>query len=322
MRIAVLGGTRFIGRAITLELTRGGHEVTVFHRGASEPDELAHVGHVHVEREQLSTVADQLDGFDAFVDTMALSTANTRQALDHIPAGRRLLVLSSMDVYAAYGALHTDQVTELVPSAETDEVRSERYPYRGQIPGMDDYEKLDVEELYLERGGTVCRLPMVYGPHDGQRREWFILRRVHAGRKRIPVGTGNWLSTRGYVDDMATGVRLALEADAAIGEVFNLGERRSPTVLLWARSILEAAGSDAELVTVADDVLPEDLGLTAAIGQHLVCDSTKARTLLGWDETDPREALRASVAWHLANPPQGEDPGFDDDDKALATVDG
>jgi UDP-glucose 4-epimerase len=227
-----------------------------------------------------------------------------------------------MDVYQAYGAVHAGPVTEPVPADETSPVRAERYPYRGQIPGMDDYEKLDVEERFLARAGTVARLPMVYGEHDGQRREWFVLRRVHAGRKQIPIGAGTWLSTRAYAGDVAVGVRLALESDAAAGEVFNLGERRTPSIALWARMILDAAGSDAELVRVPDDVLPEDMGLSGPIDQHLLCDSAKARTVLGWEDGDPMDRLRRSVAWHLANPPEGEDPGFAADDDALAQASG
>jgi UDP-glucose 4-epimerase len=322
MRVAVLGGTRFIGRAITLELSRAGHQVCVFHRGESEPDELSDVGHVHVDRSDIASVRNELADADAVVDTMALSASDTTPVLEVLPRSAKLLVLSSMDVYAAYGALQAGTVTEPVPADEESPVRAERYPYRGQIPGMDDYEKLDVEELYLRRGAVVCRLPMVYGEHDGQRREWFILRRVAAGRTRIPIGAATWLSTRAYVGDVATGVRLALESPDSDDQVFNLGEQRTPSVALWARMILDAAGSDAELVTVPDEVVPEDLGLTTAIAQHLVCDSAKARTMLGWDETDPMEALRRSVAWHLANPPTGDDPGFEADDRALAATDG
>ena len=320
MRIAVLGGTRFIGRAITLELAGAGHKVCVFHRGESEPDELAAVGHVHVDRSDIASVRDELADAEAVVDTMALSATDTEPVLEVLPGNAKLLVLSSMDVYQAYASLQAGTVTESVPADEESPVRAERYPYRGVIPGMDDYEKLDVEELYLRRGAVVCRLPMVYGEHDGQRREWFILRRVAAGRSRIPIGAGNWLSTRAYVGDVARGVRLALEAPNTDDQVFNLGERQTPTIALWARMILDAAGSDAELVTVPDASLPEDLGLTAAIPQHLVCDSSKARTMLGWRESDPMESLRRSVAWHLAHPPTGDDPGFDADDAALASA--
>jgi nucleoside-diphosphate-sugar epimerase len=322
MRIAVLGGTRFIGRAITLELAGAGHDVTVVHRGQTEPEALRAVAHLHVSRAELASVTADLADMDAVVDTIALSAADADGALAVIPTGARSLVLSSMDVYRAYGSLHTGTVSEPVPADETSPVRAERYPYRGQMPGMDDYEKLDVEERYLARGGTVARLPMVYGEHDGQRREWFVLRRVHAGRKQIPIGAGTWLSTRAYAGDVARGVRLAIENDAAAGEVFNLGERRTPSVALWARMILEAAGSDAELVRVPDDALPEDMGLSSSIDQHLLCDSAKARAMLGWEDADPTDCLRRSVAWHLANPPAGEDPGFAADDAALAQVNG
>ena len=76
---------------------------------------------------------------------------------------------------------------------------------------------------------------MVYGEHDYQRREEFILRRVRAGRLRIPFGAGTWLPTRGYVRDVARAVRMAPATPAAAGEVFNIAERRTSTVRLWAR---------------------------------------------------------------------------------------
>ncbi|MGH8886483.1 MAG: NAD-dependent epimerase/dehydratase family protein [Egibacteraceae bacterium] len=37
MRIAVLGGTRFIGPAVVDRLRTAGHEVTVLHRGGTDP---------------------------------------------------------------------------------------------------------------------------------------------------------------------------------------------------------------------------------------------------------------------------------------------
>jgi UDP-glucose 4-epimerase len=230
---------------------------------------------------------------------------------------RRYVVTSSMDVYRAYGGLQSGEGAEPVPIDETSPVREKRYPYRGKFPGMDDYEKLDVEEAYLSAGGTVLRLPIVYGPHDGQRREEFVLRRVRAGRTRIPIGTGSWLGTKGFVADVARGVRLAIESGLR-GETFNLGESRTYTAGRWAQMILDAAASDAELVRVPDDKLPEDMDMTSAIPQHLLVDSSKARRTLGWSDTDAREALGVSVAWHLANPPSGASDDFAADDEALA----
>jgi len=70
-------------------------------------------------------------------------------------------------------------------------VRSGRYPLRDLVPALgEDYDKLDVEPLYLARGGTALRLSLIYGEHDRLRREEFVLRRVRAGRRRIPFGAG------------------------------------------------------------------------------------------------------------------------------------
>jgi len=112
-------------------------------------------------------------------------------------------VISSMDVYRAFGAAIEGQETDPVPLDEDSPVRSERYPYRDKSPDRHDYDKLDVEDVYRAGGATSLRLPMVYGPRDYQLREEFILRRVRAGRPRIPFGAGTWLACRGYVGDIA-----------------------------------------------------------------------------------------------------------------------
>jgi UDP-glucose 4-epimerase len=327
LRVVVLGGTRFIGRRIVDELVAGGHSPLVVHRGQTEPAGLADAAHLHVDRRELASVSEELSAFraDAVLDCMGFSGADAETVLAALPAGvARLVVLSSMDTYRAYAGLHAGVASDEVPVDETSPVRGEdqRYPYRGQIANMDDYEKLDVESRWLARGGVALRLPMTYGEHDGQRREEFILRRVRAGRTRIPIGAGNALLTHGYVGDVARGVRLVLEAgDADVaGEVFNFGETRTPTVALRARNILEAAGASdrVELVRVPDDALPPDLGLTGAIQQHLLVDSAKARRVLGWQPDDPTDTLRCSVEWHLANAPDAEEAvAFAGDDAAL-----
>jgi len=319
----MVGGTVFIGRATAVELVHAGHEIAFLHRGTHEPDDLPVATHIHVDRNEIASAKDEIDAFapDAVIDNMAMTATDAETTLAVI-GGRRLLVTSSMDVYRAYTYVMRGQAEEPVPLDETSAVRDERYPYKGQggPAWMDSYDKLDVEERYLEHGATVARLPMVYGPRDGQRREWFILRRVAAGRDAIPVGSGSWLAAKGFVEDVARGMRLALESDDAIGQIFNIGESRTYPMGQWAEMILNAAGSKAELIRVRDDDLPDDLGVTGTIPQHLLVDSGKARRVLGYADTDPHETLRTTVAWHLEHPPEGEDPGFEADDRALESA--
>jgi len=320
MKILTIGGTIFIGRRAVRMLKDAGHDVAVLHRGTHEPDDLTDIVHIHGDRNDLPSVRSEIDAFgpDVVWDNLAMFGKDAQHVVDTLGTDVRYVVTSSCDVYKAYGALHAGVATEPTPSDEDAAVRPERYPYKGQIPGFgDEYDKLDVEEIYLAAGATVLRYPMCYGPNDGQRREWYVLSRVHAGRKKIPVGSGTWLTTKGYVEDIANGTKLAIENDSVRGEIFNLGERLVYDMGQWSKMILEAAGSDAELVRVADDKLPEDLGLTGLVPQHFVTDCSKARRLLGTTDSDHMEALKATVAWHLANPPQQLNDDWSADDAAL-----
>jgi nucleoside-diphosphate-sugar epimerase len=322
LKVVVLGGTRFIGRAIVEELAGSGHEVLVVHRGHLEPDDMPPVKHLHADRVELGAHRKELVAFDpeGAVDCRALTRADSEVVLDALPARLRLVVISSIDVYRAFGALNQDLETDPVPLDEESAVRPTRYPYRGLMPGMDHYDKLEVEDVYLARGATSVRLPMVYGEHDYQLREEFILRRLRAGRTRIPFGAGTWLACRAYVRDVARGVLLALESSDAAGHVFNLCEDRTYSMRMWSRMILDSAGSTAELVRVADDVLPEDLKPTGTMSQHIVVSAHKARSRLGWTTSDPAESLGTSVRWHMANPPPDSDLDFSGDDRALESA--
>lgn len=290
----------------------------MIHRGENEPSDFPPVEHLHVDRENIVGRRNEITAFgaEAFVDTGAMSAADATLALQVIPDGVRAFVLSSADVYRAYEGLHKGVAIEPVPLTEESPVRENRYPYRGKIEGMDDYEKLDVEEAYSFRNATILRLPFVYGEHDYQRREDFVLRRIRAGRTRLPFGVGNFLGTRGYVRDIARGVRLAIESSEATGHVLNLAEPMTLTMRQLTEAIIGAAGANLELVQVQDSLLPPDLRITGTVPQHFLIDSSKARRLLGWQCEDLSDSLRSTVHWHMANPPR-PDEDFSADDLAL-----
>ena len=292
------------------------------HRGVTEPGDEDGPVHLHVGRAGFPGIAGQVRALrpDAVVDTCAMTRADADAVLPHLP-GVPVVLLSSMDVYRAYELLLADEGGAPVPIAEDGELRQGRYPLSGIIDGCDDYDKLDVEPGYLARGGTVLRLGAVYGERDPQRREEFILRRVRAGRTRIPVGAGNWLWTRAYVGDVARAVLAALDnPGAAAGEVFNVGDPTADTIRDHARRILAAAGHEAELVTVPDSAVPPDLQITRATAQHFLCDCGKLGRVLGWKPDDMTGSIIRSVTWHLSNPPSAAPPDFAPDDRALATA--
>ncbi|PSL01609.1 nucleoside-diphosphate-sugar epimerase [Haloactinopolyspora alba] len=321
MRILVLGGTWFIGRRIVERLHERGDDVLVVHRGRSEPDGWVPVEHLRTDRRDLHAHAGRVRSFapDAVVDTLALSAADVDAVLPVLPEVPTV-VLSSQDVYQAHTGLRHGRCESPVPLTESSTLRRERYPYRGaginHVP--DDYDKLDVEDRWCSRAATILRLPLVYGPHDWQRREDVVLRRLRAGRRQIPIGAGNLLWTRCHVDDLATGVLAALDTRAADGLTFNLGESRTWPLAAWFTQIIGAAGADAELVRVPDAALPQDLALTAVQQQHLLVSVARAQEVLGWTPGEPSHRVSESVRWHLEHPPAegawtDEDAAADDD---------
>ena len=315
MRVVILGGTRFIGRAVVERLAPG-HEVLVVHRGECEPEGLPEVRHVHADRSNLLAVGTELREFraDALVDVSGMSAPDARGALDIFGAELRIVAISSVDVYRAYASFHRGLAVEPVPLTELSPRRGPEHWYIDRP----DQENVEFEDVYLAARATVLRLGAVYGPHDDPSRLEFILRRVRAKRSRIPIGSGSLRFSRVYVRDVARAVERALTVDAIGGRAFNVCESETWDYADFARQIITAAGSDAELIRVPGRVLPVDMLITATFPQDLLADGALGREVLGWEETDCIDALEQSVRWELDHPPVIPDLDFGPDDRALA----
>jgi nucleoside-diphosphate-sugar epimerase len=231
----------------------------------------------------------------------------------------RLVVISSVDVYRAYGVftgLEQGQ-PEPVPIKENDPLRKILYPYRSRsVPGDDlyDYEKILVERLVMGEGSfsaTVLRLPMVYGPGDNGHRLAPYLRRMVDGRPAILVNErmARWRCPRGYVEDVAAAA-LTVQNPAAAGKVYNVAEPGAFAEAEWIAKIAAVFGWDGRVIAVPEAKMP--VGFNTR--QDLVVDATRIRTELHFQEVAAADdTLRATIRWeqhHLAEQPvdyQAED---------------
>jgi nucleoside-diphosphate-sugar epimerase len=314
MRVIVLGGTWFVGRAITEALVAAGHIVLVAHRGSTEPADLVRVEHLHAERRAWPDhrAAFAAFGPDAAIDVSGQNGDGARAALAALPPGIRLIGVSSVDVYRAYESLRNGTQTDPVPLTEESALRATRY-----IDGP-PWENLELEEAYLAVGATILRLGVVYGEHDYQRRFEPVLRRIRAGRRELPIGTGGFLWSRVYAGDVAQAVLASLGSDRAVGACLNIVEAQTFPMRLFYEQVIRAAGARLDLVRVPDQLLPPDLATTGALSQHLLASPAKAAELLGWRATGSDEGLRRAVCWHLDHPPSDPDTDFSADEAALA----
>lgn len=315
MRVVVLGGTRFVGRAITRPLAAAGHAVLIVHRGQAELITESNVTHLHARR---SSWPDHRAAFHAFspdvaIDVSAGNAAGAHAALSALPRDIRLVALSSIDVYRAYQGLHSQRQTDAVPLTEDSPLRTSRY-----IDGP-QWENLDIEQHYLEAGAIVLRLGAVYGEHDYLHRFEPVLRRIRAARARMPVGTGSFLFSRVYVGDVAQAVLAALHARDGLAGCFNIVEAQTAPMRLFYEQIVASTGSELELVRVPDAVLPVELRAGGGPVQHLLASPLKARDLLGWRDSGLANFSR-SVRWHLAHPPDDWNRDFSADDASFAAA--
>ena len=95
LRLLVLGGTRFVGRALVQAALARGHQVTLFNRGRTHPELFPTVEKIRGDRTQdLSPLAERR--FDAVVDTAAYFPGEVQLSVNALrdSVGRYLLVSS------------------------------------------------------------------------------------------------------------------------------------------------------------------------------------------------------------------------------------
>jgi nucleoside-diphosphate-sugar epimerase len=338
MRVFVIGGTGFTGPHVVRRLCELGHQLLLYHRGETAAKLPAGVQVVHGDRWHLADLRDRLVRFSPHV-VLDMIPRNEQDAWTVVSTfkgvARRVVALSSQDVYRTYGRLIGIESgpVEPVPLDEDAPLRTVLYPYwkRSEQPHHppQHYEKILAELIYLcdpALPGTILRLPMVYGPRDRQHRLHEFLKRMDDGRPAILLeeGIANWRWTKGYVEDVASAVVLAVTDDRAAGRIYNVGERETLTWAEWVRTIGRAAGWDGPVVALPRDRTPAHLVPEEDTAQHLVTDTARIRRELGYREHVPfEEGLRRTIAWERAYPPGETAPERFDyaaEDAALAEM--
>jgi nucleoside-diphosphate-sugar epimerase len=319
LRVLVIGGTGFVGSRVVARLSGLGHDMTVAHRGLTEPELPAAVRHVHhpaLDTGSPDFVVGALDELRRLAPEIVLHM----NQVNDVDAGalvgafsgvaRRVLTISSMDVYRAYGRFHGTEPgpPEPVPLTEDAPLREALHTDRLFDPESRAENILAEQGIASDPGlpSTILRWPFVYGPGDQQHRLYQYVRRMLAGRRVIMLeeGVAGWRVSRGFTENVAAAVVLAVTSDRAAGRVYNVGEPDALSEAEWVREVGRAAGWEGEVVTVPREVAPPHLVPAHNTAQDLVGDTSRIRAELGYAEEVPRlDALRRTIAWERANLP-------------------
>ncbi|MFD3500520.1 SDR family oxidoreductase [Streptomyces sp. NPDC058676] len=180
MRLLMLGGTEFVGRAVVEAALGRGWEVTVFHRGRHEPP--TGVRSLHGDRTAPDGLAALAEGeWDVVVDTWSAAPRVVRDSA-RLLRGRaeRYVYVSSCSVYAwPRGAGHGEDAP-LVEGASADADQSDyaRDKRGGELAAV---EAFGADRSLLVRAG------LILGPYENiGRLPWWLTRMARGGPVLAP----------------------------------------------------------------------------------------------------------------------------------------
>lgn len=308
-KIFITGGAGFIGVSLIYRLIHN-NEIIVF--DSLRRDALKHTDLLRNKNLRLIK-ADVLDA-DALkksisgsnivlhlaavagIDTVAksvtttmkvnmLGTANVLDAAMSLEKCERFINFSTSEVFGTY-CYNSDEGDPTHMGA----VGEARWTYA--------VSKLSAEHLaysyYKEFGLPVIivRPFNIYGARQvGEGAVHHFIKRALSGLPLKIYGDGNKIRAWCHIDDFIDGLALCLEDDAAIGEVFNIGNPRSTiTVYGLALSVLKVSKSSSAIKFLPDSEVDIELR---------VPNIDKAKRTLGFNpKIGLEEGLRKTIEWY------------------------
>lgn len=191
MRILIIGGGRFLGRAFAAEALAGGHHVTVFNRGISGVD-LDGVHAIRGDRENVDDLTRLVstaefdhkgEPWDAVIDTCGFKPKIVGDSARALAARAGAYVfISSMNAYPSWPG---EPVRDGSPKFDCgpDETEGEYGPL-----------KAGCERAVREHfpGGTICLdAGLILGPHETSGRLTWWLSRIAKGGDVLAPGNPN-----------------------------------------------------------------------------------------------------------------------------------
>jgi 2'-hydroxyisoflavone reductase len=174
VRLLLLGGPRFLGRAVTDAALAAGHEVTFFNRGKTNPELYPEVEHLVGDR---SGELDALRGrsWDAVVDTCGYLPETVRASASALADSGTYCFVSSISVYRDFTRVNGEEslVAEL-GDLPADEVTEESY---GPLKALCEDAARDV----FGARALVVRPGLIVGPYDPTGRFTYWPHRIARG---------------------------------------------------------------------------------------------------------------------------------------------
>jgi len=176
VKILVLGGTKFLGRAVVSGALDAGHEVTLFNRGQQDPSAFPGVEQIHGDRttpEGRAKLAGRT--WDAAVDTAPYLPRDVRSMTEALRAQvPHYTLVSSISTMASHAAPGQDEDSPLGRLTPEQQAQVDTLSAEGPIPAKalgEFYGPLKVQCEEAARAAypnaLIVRPGLIVGPFDG-----------------------------------------------------------------------------------------------------------------------------------------------------------
>ncbi len=249
MRVLLLGGPKFLGRAVIDAALARGDEVTLFNRGQTNPDEYPDVERLLGDRDGgLAPLAGR--SWDAVVDTSGYVPRLVRDSAELLrDAVGRYVFVSSKSVYAGFA----EPVTEASPlTMVEDETTEDVQEHYGALKALCERA---VEDVFGNRA-TAVRAGLIVGPHDPTGRFTYWPHRIARGGEVLVPGSPDRPVQFVDVRDLAGFLLLVAERGPG-GPVTATGPVPALTMGALANACRAVTASDASFTHVDDAFLVE-----------------------------------------------------------------
>jgi nucleoside-diphosphate-sugar epimerase len=252
VKLLLLGGPRFLGRAIADAALERGHAITFFNRGRTNPDLYQGVERLVGDRaSNLAALAGR--EWDAIVDTCGYLPKDVRASAEALADAVGLYCfVSSVSVYADFSRpVDEESTVAQLGELPDDEITEDTY---GPLKALCE---AAVREAFAERA-SIVRPGLIVGPHDPTGRFTYWPQRIARGGEVLAPAPPD--EPTQFIDVRDLGDWIVSLCERRVGGTFNATH---PGVS-WGElldSCLSVTGSDATISWIDRDFLVEqDVG--------------------------------------------------------------
>lgn len=283
LKAFILGASGQIGFAVAELLLRAGWSVTCAQRGDALP-ELLDLGasSARCDRTRPGDLRRAIgDGADVVIDAVAFDETDARSLIDVQDVVKQFVVISSASVYRDERGRTLDEAQSIDDLPEMPVPILESQPTVAPGPQTYSTQKVALERTMLDRCRSIVSIVRpcaIYGPHSKHPREWWFVKRMLDGRRRIALaGEQSRFQTSATVN-IARVIETAI--DASFTGILHAGDPDSPSIREIGEIVAAEFGWEGSFTAVP---FSAEIGVTPWSMPHPFLLSMEAVKRLGYE---------------------------------------